>query len=105
MPLLPGNTLILLGQKEDILPNEAMSAFLAALPKESCIKVARYRSGYHMLLRDLNAEVVLDDLAAWMVNPKRALPSGADRVKVVSQDPGAPASLALNCGSPTAARP
>ena len=105
VPLLPGNTLILLGQKEDILPNEAMSAFLAALPKESCVKVARYHSGYHMLLRDLKAEVVLDDLAAWMVNPKRALPSGADRVKVVSQEPGAPASLALNCASPTAARP
>ena len=105
VPRLPGNTLILLGQKEDIVPNEAVSAFLAALPKESCVKVARYHSGYHMLLRDLKADVVLGDLAAWMANPEHALPSGADRVKVVSQESGAPASLALDCGLPIAARP
>ena len=87
------------------MPNEAMAAFLAALPAESCIKVARYRSGYHMLLRDLKADVVLGDLAAWMAHPEHALPSGADRVKVVSQESGAPASLALNCVPPIAARP
>ena len=87
------------------MPNEAMSAFFAALPETACVKVARYRSGYHMLLRDLKADVVLGDLAAWMANPEHALPSGADRVKVVSQESGAPASLALNCAPPIAARP
>jgi acylglycerol lipase len=102
---LPGNTLVLIGQKEDIMPNEAMSAFFAALPETACVKVARYRSGYHMLLRDLEADVVLDDLAAWMANPERALPSGAERIKFASQGSGAPAPLALNCAPPIAARP
>ena len=105
VPRLPGNTLVLIGQKEDIVPNEAMSAFLTALPETSCVKVARYRSGYHMLLRDLRADVVLDDLAAWMTNPERAVPSGADRIMAASQGSGAPASLALNCAPPIAARP
>ena len=79
-PRLPCNTLVLLGQKEDIVPNEAMQALLAALPKEKCVRVVRYRSGYHMLLRDLKADIVLRDLVAWMADPSGALPSGADRL-------------------------
>ena len=31
-----------------------------------------------MLLRDLGAEVVLDDVRAWIANPAAPLPSGAD---------------------------
>ena len=79
-PRLPCNTLVLLGQKEDIVPNEAMQALLAALPKEKCVRVARYCAGYHMLLRDLKADIVLRDLVAWMADPSGALPSGADRL-------------------------
>jgi alpha-beta hydrolase superfamily lysophospholipase len=94
---LPSNTLVLIGQKEDVMPNEAISAFSEALPKTSCVKVARYSSGHHMLLRDLKADVVLGDLAAWMANPEHALPSGADRIKSTSEGSGAPAPLAVNC--------
>lgn len=109
-PRLPGNTLILLGQKEDIVPNEAMQALLAALPKEKCVRVVRYRSGYHMLLRDLKADIVLRDLVAWMNDPAAALPSGADHaanssVPPVIQGSGAGPRLALNCATPIAARP
>jgi hypothetical protein len=104
VPQLPSNTLVLIGQKEDVMPNEAILAFSAALPKTSCVKVARYRSGHHMLLRDLKADVVLGDLIAWIANPEHALPSGSDRIKSTSEGSGAPAPLAVNCGA-ISARP
>lgn len=109
-PRLPGNTLVLFGQKEDIVPNEAMRALLAALPKENCVRVARYRYGYHMLLRDLRADIVLRDLVAWMADPAGALPSGADRLvqsnlSPVIQGSGAASRLALNCAASNVQRP
>jgi acylglycerol lipase len=104
VPQLPGNTLVLIGQKEDVMPNKAISAFSAALAEIPCVKVARYRSGYHMLLRDLKADVVLGDLAAWMANPERALPSSGDRIRSTLEGSGAPAPLAVICGR-SVARP
>ena len=119
-----GRTLILLGQKEDILPSAAMQALLGALPSGCGVQVARYRAGYHMLLRDLKADVVLADLAAWMARPGRALPSGADREEGSGEDTDRPVAaaaqnrdlagaegsgvrtqLALSCAPPIAARP
>ena len=45
-------------------------------------RVALYRDGYHMLLRDLQAPVVHRDVAQWILtrqaDPMAALPSGAD---------------------------
>jgi hypothetical protein len=42
-------------------------------------RIAIYKSGYHMLLRDLEGDVVREDVAAWVLNPTlAALPSGAD---------------------------
>ncbi|MEQ8805188.1 MAG: hypothetical protein RIE16_05390 [Rhodospirillales bacterium] len=40
--------------------------------------LALYDGGYHMLLRDLNAEVVWRDILAWIDNARALLPSGAD---------------------------
>ena len=109
-PRLPGNTLVLFGQKEDIVPNEAMEALLAALPKEKCVRIVRYRSGYHMLLRDLKADIVLRDLVAWMEDPAGDLPSGADHLaqsnlSLATQGSGAASRLALDCDRPIAQRP
>ncbi len=42
-------------------------------------RLAVYEDGWHMLLRDLGAEVVLDDVSAWIADPGAPLPSGADR--------------------------
>lgn len=109
-PHLPDRTLILLGQKEDIVPSDAMQALMQALPTHGCVQVARYRSGYHMLLRDLKADVVLRDLDAWMRQPGQRLPSGADRPPPASEksraeESGARPPLALDCAPPIAARP
>ena len=38
-----------------------------------------YPMGYHMLLRDLDADVVLNDIDAWIKAPSQSLPSGADK--------------------------
>ena len=38
-----------------------------------------YDTGYHMLLRDLDAEPVLADIAAWITDRDAPLPSGRER--------------------------
>jgi len=42
-------------------------------------RIALYHHGYHMLLRDLDAAIVIADIAAWIGDHQAALPSGADR--------------------------
>jgi hypothetical protein len=43
-------------------------------------RIAVYKQGYHMLLRDLHAEVPVNDIAFWALNRNStaALPSGAE---------------------------
>ena len=64
------------------IPPEATLEMLRRLPPESeqHRTVAIYEDGYHMLLRDLQAEVVWRDILAWIENPAAGLPSGGDRV-------------------------
>ena len=99
-----GNSLVLLGQQEDILPDEAVQALLSALPQNGCVRIAKYRSGYHMLFRDLKADVVLGDLISWMADPNATLPSGAER-SFPKQEPGLDSQLGLHCSSRIVARP
>jgi acylglycerol lipase len=79
-PLLRGRVLILHGAHDEIIPPAAAERMIATLPKvdESLRRVAFYRDGYHMLLRDLEAAVVLGDIASWIADPAAPLPSGAD---------------------------
>jgi acylglycerol lipase len=74
--------LILYGAREDILPGGAVDKFLAELPEVPPTegRVAYYKRGHHLLLRDLDARFVYDDIAAWMRDPAAPLPSGADQV-------------------------
>lgn len=77
--VLPGKTLVLYGEKDEIIPKKPTYDFLQRLLGKSADKtVAIYPDGYHMLLRDLKASVVLDDILAWMADDG-ALTSGADR--------------------------
>lgn len=78
--------LMLYGAREDVLPERAVDAAVARLencrhiPGSACApRVAFYDKGYHLLLRDLNAPVVLADIITWIGNPAAPLPSGADR--------------------------
>jgi len=69
-------TLLLYGANDQIVPPEPVGLFVADLDPNH--RVAAYDSGYHMLLRDLEAQVVIDDVAIWIDAPHRALPSGAE---------------------------
>lgn len=73
--------LVLYGEKDQVVPAAPVWAAVAVLPglgRDQ--RVALYANGYHMLLRDLQARVVLDDVAAWIADPAAPLPSGADAV-------------------------
>jgi len=44
-----------------------------------------YKHGYHMLLRDLQAKVVWQDMVAWMRNRSAVLPSQQQGLSTVIQ--------------------
>ncbi|MDA0787531.1 MAG: lysophospholipase [Proteobacteria bacterium] len=73
--------LLLYGANDDIVPPEASRRMLASLPdaSDSMRRIAVYEDGYHMLLRDLQGDVVVGDILAWIEDPARTLPSGADQ--------------------------
>ena len=73
--------LILYGANDDIIPARATLEMLAQLPPpQRPRKVAIYDAGFHMLLRDLEAETSWRDILAWIDDPANGLPSGADAV-------------------------
>jgi len=78
-PLVPLPVLYLYGGHDEIVPREPSLRMIETLPAEARARIAWYANGYHMLLRDLDAAVVLGDIAAWIADPKAPLPSGADR--------------------------
>ncbi len=77
-PKLSGPSLILYGARDEVVPEKPTLAMMSRLPKSGAHRVAIYSRGYHMLLRDLQAQAVWDDILAWIAAPKAALPSGAD---------------------------
>jgi acylglycerol lipase len=81
-PHLKGIPMMLLyGQHDEIVPHMPTRLFITelALPQRGDSRIALYEHGYHMLLRDLDAESVIEDVATWLDNHHAALPSGADR--------------------------
>lgn len=80
-PKLTQRLLILYGRKDEIVPDNPTFAMIKRLPEHNppMHTVAVYSKGYHMLMRDLQAQTVIDDALAWMEHPDKPLPSGADR--------------------------
>jgi acylglycerol lipase len=78
--LLRGNTLMLYGEKDEIIPKEPTYDFLQRFLKTnaSATTVAIYQQGYHMLLRDLEAPTTWKDIVSWINASPDKLPSGAD---------------------------
>lgn len=76
---LPGPVLYLYGGKDEVVPAEPSLRAMAELPSRPGTVRALYGNGYHMLLRDLEAETVLGDIVHWIDAPMEPLPSGADR--------------------------
>jgi len=73
--------LILYGEHDEVIPKEPTRDMIEALPPDphDARRIAINPRGYHMLLRDLEAKTVWGDVLAWIEDPARALPSGADR--------------------------
>jgi acylglycerol lipase len=78
-PLLGPKTIILYGEKDEVIPPGPTRQFLAQLAGTGGPRIAVYRDGWHMLLRDRAAASVLDDLRLFIADPAAPLPSGADR--------------------------
>jgi alpha-beta hydrolase superfamily lysophospholipase len=73
--------LIMFGDREDILTSDSVARFVGSLPKlpREQGRLALYPQSHHMMLRDLQARVLYDDIAAWIRDPAANLPSGADK--------------------------
>ena len=69
--------LLLYGEKDQIIPKEPIEAVAQRLP-QGLKRVAVYERGWHLLYRDLQAEIVHRDVVAWVANRTAPLPSGAD---------------------------
>jgi len=71
-------TLVLYGEKDEIIPHDPTCAMLNRLPDIPSTRFVLYPEGYHMLMRDLQAAVVLQDVVAWIHDQAALLPSGLE---------------------------
>jgi acylglycerol lipase len=78
-PELYTRSLILYGSRDELVPKQPTFDMIRAVPADAGHRPAVYRNGWHLLLRDLKAKTVLDDIAAWIADSSAPLPSGADR--------------------------
>lgn len=87
---LGANTLLLYGENDEIIRPEPTKRFIRDLLAHQAADktIAYYRHGYHMLLRDLQAPVIWEDIAHWILHAGTPLPSGADQYgcKLVAHD-------------------
>jgi alpha-beta hydrolase superfamily lysophospholipase len=67
-------TLWMYGAHDEIIPRPATDTAVRSLPKD--VRTADYPDGWHLLLRDLHAELVWSDTLAFIRDPAGALPSG-----------------------------
>ena len=64
-PVVPGPLLVLGGARDEVVPPDAHAAMLERLTADPCLEIV-YPEGWHLLLRDLQRQVVWDDILAWI---------------------------------------
>jgi len=69
-------TLLMLGDLDGHVPRDGVAALARRLPADT--RLALYPKGRHLLLRSLGGDAVAADVAAWLDDRARPLPSGAD---------------------------
>lgn len=98
-------TLVLYGERDEIIPKQLAYRMLKKLPRKGRCHVAFYKQGYHLLLRDLEAHRLWQDIVAWIGNPTGGLPSGADRrASAVLDGDASRGSVAVESAAPREAR-
>ena len=75
-----GNILLLYGKHDDIIPAEPTCQLFEILSYNGTSQLSAiiYEQGYHMLTRDLQAAVVLEDIAIWLEQRERVEIPGSD---------------------------
>jgi alpha-beta hydrolase superfamily lysophospholipase len=72
-------TLVLYGDHDEIVPREPTVQFIRRLEAaDTRMRAVFYPKGYHLLLRDLSADVVMKDVRVWLANDGGPLPSGGE---------------------------
>lgn len=79
-PALPVKGLVLYGERDQLIPRQPTCRLLDSLPASGW-RFGLYPQGYHMLLRDLQAERVWRDVAHWIKDEPGPLPSGQERAR------------------------
>lgn len=97
---------VLYGAHDEIVPRESLARFVEELPARAAHRqrIALYPQGYHMLLRDLEGQVPIADVAAWVRDTAAPLPSGADDARAQLTGHAAPATAARDEGLRARAR-
>jgi len=70
--------LMLHGMADRLVPTSAVQTAIEVMPPRKDSRLAFYKEGYHLLMRDKQGPIVAADIAAWIANHQAALPSGAD---------------------------
>jgi len=86
-------TYMVYGLRDEIVPKAATFETMRTLKKTSRrARFGLYESGWHMLLRDLDATTLWRDIAAWIRDPAAKLPSLAEEKaeKLLKDDRGVP---------------
>jgi len=80
--------LILYGEHDEIIPPAPFCQMLDKLPNQITPhwRLMLYPDGYHMLLRDLQGEVVIQDIVAWIRDQTSRLPSGQEVVQGICDE-------------------
>ncbi len=72
-------TLYIYGANDEIIPKNATEKALDRfLANHEGRRLGFYETGWHMMLRDLGAEIVLSDIASYLEDQAQPLPSSAD---------------------------
>ena len=81
---LSGPLLILIGENDEIVPPDAQTAMVRRVQATPCVHVV-YPEGWHLLLRDLQRQVVWRDIIAWIDG--EPLPSAGEHSCDTASDP------------------
>ncbi|MGH8581196.1 MAG: serine aminopeptidase domain-containing protein [Gammaproteobacteria bacterium] len=79
-PALYLPALILYGARDEVMPKRSFDHLVTGLARAHAPhwRAAFYPGGYHMLMRDRQAPLVLRDINAWIVDRHAPLPSGRE---------------------------
>jgi alpha-beta hydrolase superfamily lysophospholipase len=81
VPRVRTRALLLYGLRDVMIPRRPMIALFERWPQDSPdnFRFGLYPEGHHVLMRDLQRQVVWRDLESWMLRPEAVLPSGYER--------------------------